>query len=86
MKRIIEDLKNTIENKVTENNMIPLSKLIVYGNCPKCGGYLINTMDDFSAFCGAEPNVKCQNCGHHATDVEDEIRRIGKLSGGMSFR
>jgi len=58
-------------------NVIPLSKLIIYGTCKKCGGYLVNTVDNLTASFGCL-NIACNSCGTLDMEVEENIREIHK--------
>lgn len=58
----------------------PLTNLIIYGNCPKCGHYLINKMDDFTASLGAL-NIGCSHCGYIAINEETKIRELIHIYG-----
>ena len=54
-----------------------LSKMIIYGTCEECGGYLINTTDELSAKLGCI-DIRCSKCGKPSMEVEDMICQIKK--------
>ena len=60
-------------DKPTYPKCIPLSKLIIYGTCKECGGYLVNTVDELSASLGCL-NIGCLNCGQPDMKLEEKIR------------
>jgi len=69
------------------SDMIPITNLIIYGTCPKCGDYLVNIMDDFSASLGAL-NIGCKRCGYMAVEQEMKIRQLIHEHGltGLRFK
>lgn len=66
--------------------MIPITNLIIYGTCPKCGDYLVNIMDDFTASFGCL-NIGCKRCGYMAIKEETKIRELIRKHGltGLNF-
>ena len=50
-------------------------KFAIFGTCKKCGGYMINILDDFTAQY-VIPIIKCQKCGYYDEELDYKITEI----------